>query len=178
MADEMKRIFKLENDEILVSTKGLTMIFGVSSQAIVLWVQKGCPQLKRGWFKLTEVLDWRFATDNSPESLETQKQKADIRYREARADMEEIKHKTMVGEYIAVEDLKEELVGVFSQVKQTMLNIKQKVLQQLHSTYPECAFEVSEVVEIEVERGLKALAKGDKYGGTKQRKNNLKKSSG
>ena len=38
-------------------------------------------------------------------------------------------------------------------------NIKQKVLQDLHATYPECAYDVADLVEREVEKGLKAIAR-------------------
>ena len=49
-----------------------------------------------------------------------------------------------------------------------MLNIKAKVLQQLYTTYPDCALDVSNVVSDEVERGLKTLANGKKSVGRKR----------
>ena len=74
----------------------------------------------------------------------------------------------MVGEYIAVDDIKAELTDVFGQVKQAMLNIKSKVLQNLYTMYPDCAFDVANLVEDEVERGLKTLANGKKSVGRKR----------
>lgn len=158
MAKKIKEM-EIVNDQVIVSAQVASKVFGITVRTLNDWTKKGCPKVEKGVYNLREVMEWRHSANNSPESLEAKKQKADIRYREARADMEEMKRKTMVGELVAVEDIEHELVEVFSRIKMGLLNIKQKVLQELHSSYPECAFEVSSIVEREVEKGLHTLGK-------------------
>ena len=159
---------EIKENQVIVKAQVCAMIFGVTVRTINDWARKGCPKVAKDTYNLRDVIEWRYAAENKPESLEAQKLKADVRYRESRADMEEMKRKVMIGKYVAVEDIKAELSDVFSQVQQTMLNIKAKVLQQLYTTYPDCAFDVANLVSDEVERGLKTLASGKKSVGRKR----------
>lgn len=154
-----KQDMVIENDQVIVTASVVAMVFGVTVRTINDWSKRGCPKLKKNTYNLRDVINWRYSTDSTPESLEAKKQKADIRFREARADMEELKRKTMIGEYVAVEDIEEDLVELFSKVRIRLTNIKHKVLQDLNSSYPEVAFEVSELIEQEIEKGLKQLAR-------------------
>ena len=163
-----KEPVQIKDDQVIVSAKACAMAFGVTARTVNDWVRKGCPKLEKDTYNLRDVINWRYSAENKPESLEAQKLKADVRYRESRADMEEMKRKVMVGEYVAVDEIKTELTDAFGQVQQTMRNIKAKVLQQLYTTYPDCAFDVANVVENEVERGLKTLASGKKAIGRKR----------
>lgn len=159
MAVQKKNEIVVENEQVIASAQVTAAVFGVTVRTINDWSKKGCPKVKKGWYNLREVMDWRFSTENSPEGLEAKKQKADIRYREARADMEELKRKNMVGEYVAIDDIRQDVQELFSIVKTGLFNIKQKVLQDLHATYPECAYDVADLVEREIEKGLKAIAR-------------------
>ena len=163
-----KKDFEIKDGQVIVRANEVTLIFGVTQRTINEWAKRGCPKIAKDTYNVREVMEWKYAAENKPESLEAQKLKADVRYRESRADMEEMKRKVMVGEYIAVDDIKAELTDVFGQVKQAMLNIKSKVLQNLYTVYPDCAFDVANLVEDEVERGLKTLANGKKSVGRKR----------
>lgn len=149
----------IENDQVIVTAQVVAMVFGVTTRTINEWTKRGCPKVKKNSYNLREVLSWKYSTESTPEGLEAKKQKADIRYREARADMEELKRKTMIGEYVAVADIEQDLSELFSKIRVRMTNIKHKVLQDLNSSYPEVAFEVSELIEQEIEKGLKQLAR-------------------
>lgn len=149
----------IENDQVIVTAQVVAMVFGVTTRTINEWTKRGCPKVKKNSYNLREVLSWKYSTESTPEGLEAKKQKADIRYREARADMEELKRKTMIGEYVAVADIEKDLSELFSKIRVRMTNIKHKVLQDLNSSYPEVAFEVSELIEQEIEKGLKQLAR-------------------
>ena len=163
-----KKDFEIKNGQVIVRANVVSLIFGVTQRTINEWAKRGCPKTAKDTYNVREVMEWKYAAENKPESLEAQKLKADVRYRESRADMEEMKRKVMVGEYIAVDDIKAELTDVFGQVKQAMLNIKSKVLQNLYTVYPDCAFDVANLVEDEGERGLKTLANGKKSVGRKR----------
>lgn len=149
----------IENDQVIVTAQVVAMVIGVTTRTINEWTKRGCPKVKKNSYNLREVLSWKYSTESTPEGLEAKKQKADIRYREARADMEELKRKTMIGEYVAVADIEQDLSELFSKIRVRMTNIKHKVLQDLNSSYPEVAFEVSELIEQEIEKGLKQLAR-------------------
>ncbi len=163
MAEEKVQI---ESDgRLIVPATVCAAALGVTVRTLSKWTVKGCPREARNRYDLCAVIKWKYSTDNTPTSLEAMKQKADIRYREARADNEEIKHRALVGEYVAVEDVEREVTELLTQVRIGLLGIKQKTLQRLHSTYPECAFDVGKLVEQEIERGLSTLAKGEKIKG-------------
>lgn len=159
MAAKTKTEITVENDQVIASAQVTAAIFGVTVRTINDWAKKGCPKVKKGSYNLREVIAWKYSAESSPEGLEAKKQKADIRYREARADMEELKRQSMVGEYVSIADIEKDVQEVFAIVKTNLLSIKQKVLQDLHATYPECAHEVSDIVEREIEKGLKAIAR-------------------
>lgn len=154
-----KQELVIENDQVIVTAQVVAMVFGVTTRTINDWSKRGCPKVKKNTYNLREVIKWKYSTESTPEGLEAKKQKADIRYREARADMEELKRKNMIGEYVAVADIEADLAEVFSKVRIRLSNLKHKVLQDLNSSYPEVAFEVSELIEQEMERGLKQLAR-------------------
>ena len=124
----------IENDQVIVTAQVVAMVFGVTTRTINEWTKRGCPKVKKNSYNLREVLSWKYSTESTPEGLEAKKQKADIRYREARADMEELKRKTMIGEYVAVADIEQDLSELFSKIRVRMTNINQKVLQQMNSS--------------------------------------------
>lgn len=152
----------------------VAMILGVTVRTLNEWARRGCPRIddKQGYYCIKDVIQWRYATDNTPSSLEAQKQKADIKYREARALREELQLKAALGEYVVVEDIDIKLKDLFSRIKMNLLTLEQKIVASLYATYPECAFEVSELVQREVERGLSQLATGKDI----ERPNNKRKS--
>lgn len=154
-----KQELVIDNEQVIVTAQVVAMVFGVTVRTINEWSKKGCPKLKKNTYNLRDVIEWRYSVDSTPESLEAKKQKADIRYREARADMEELKRKTMIGEYVAVADIEADLAELFSKVRIRLTNLKHKVLQDLSSSYPEVAFEVADLIEQEMEKGLKQLAR-------------------
>lgn len=153
----------LDGDSVLVSAQVCAAVFGVTTRTLSRWTSKGCPKVDTHTFDLKAVIAWKYSNDSTPESLASKQQKADIRFREARASIEETKHKALIGEYVAVEDVKNEVTELLTQVRIGLLAIKQKTVQSLYATYPECAHDVANLVEREIERGLKALAKGQSY---------------
>lgn len=167
MADTVT--IKLDGDSVLVPAQVCAAVFGVTTRTLSKWTAKGCPKTEFNTYDLKAVIAWKYSNDSTPESLVSKQQKADIRFREARASIEETKHKALIGEYVAVEDVKNEVTEMLTQVRIGLLSIKQKTVQSLYATYPEYAHEVANLVEREIERGLKALAKGQSYK-TKQSK--------
>ena len=160
MAGRRNEQFKLENNQVIVNSEVAACIFGVSTRTMGDWARKGCPKIAKDTYNVREVMEWRFDSKNSPESLEAKKQRADIRYREARADMEEIKQKAAIGEYVAVNQIEDLLKETFAQVRTTLLTIGQKTMADIYAQYPDVAFDVKHVIEREIDRGLTQLASG------------------
>lgn len=151
---------QIVDGRVIAPAQTVALIFGVTVRTITDWARKGCPRVKTGWYDIGAVMEWRHTSDNTPDSLEKKKQIADIRYREARADMEELKQKEAIGEYISVANIEEVLKETFIQVRTTLLGIGQKTMADIYAQYPEVAFDVKHVIEREIERGLTQLASG------------------
>lgn len=160
----------LQSDGVIAPAQAVALVFGVTVRTLNDWVKRGCPREKRGFYNIRSVMEWRYASSGTPESLEKKKQIADIRYREARADMEEIRKATIIGEYVSVEEVEGELRELFGRIRVDMLGIKQKIISTLYATYPDCALDAAGVVEKEMERGLTHLAGKSKNTGKKHRK--------
>lgn len=158
--------------QVYVRASVAAMMLGVTSRTLNDWVKRGCPRCedRQGYYCMKDVIQWRYASDNTPQSLESQKQKADIKYREARALREELQLKAALGEYVAVEDISVRLKDVFSRIRMNLLTLEQKIVSSLYATYPECAFEVAELVQKEVERGLGQLSNGEDIDGSNQKR--------
>lgn len=151
---------QIKDDRVIAPAQTVALIFGITPRTLTEWAKKGCPKVKTGWYDVGAVMQWRHSSENTPDSLEKKKQIADIRYREARADMEEIKQKAAIGEYVAVNQIEDLLKETFAQVRTTLLAIGQKTMADIYAQYPDVAFDVKHVIEREIERGLTQLASG------------------
>lgn len=151
---------QIKDDRVIAPAQTVALIFGITPRTLTEWAKKGCPKVKTGWYDVGAVMQWRHSSENTPDSLEKKKQIADIRYREARADMEELKQKEALGQYVAVNQIEDILRETFAQVRTTLLALGQKVMSDIYSQYPDVAFDVKHVVEREIERGLTQLASG------------------
>lgn len=161
--EDMNKFFRMNEGRILASTQAIARLFAVDKKTVAVWAKKGLPRVTTGWYDLQGCLEFKnIKNSEHGESLEQQKLKADLRYREARADNEELKQKVAIGEYIAVAEIEERLKETFAQVKTTLLAIGQKTMADIYNQYPEVAFDVKHTVEREIERGLAQLATGAK----------------
>lgn len=171
---------KPENPFIF-GTAEICDFFNVSRETLSSWEKKGAPKEGRGKWDLKRLIEWKFGTGDDRElSLEARKLKADVRYRETKADVEEIKKLEKVGQYVSVEDVEENLAEVFSRIKQGLMFLGHRIAAEINAQYPETALEVKGLVDEEVRKGLRQLAQTGSYseGGTKsKRKGNPKKSS-
>ena len=163
----------------IFGTAQICDFFNVSRETLSSWEKKGAPKEGRGKWDLKKIIEWKFGTgDNRELSLEARKLKADVRFRETRADVEEIKKFEKVGQYVSVEDVTKDLAEVFSRIKQGLLFLGHRIAAEVNAQYPEVALEVKGLVDEEVRKGLKQLAQTGTYSdGSNKRRGNTKTSN-
>ncbi|WP_319403157.1 hypothetical protein [uncultured Anaeromusa sp.] len=149
--------------------------FNVSRETLSGWAKRGAPKEGRGAWDLKKLVEWKLGTDKvKEESPELRKLKADVRFREIKADLEEIKKLEKVGQYVSVDDVEKSLAEVFLRVKQGLLFIGHRVATELNAQYPELALDAKRLVDEEVAKGLAQLAKTGTYGSGKRGANTTK----
>jgi phage terminase Nu1 subunit (DNA packaging protein) len=163
----------------IFGTAQICDFFNVSRETLSSWEKKGAPKEGRGKWDLKKLIEWKFGTGDDRElSLEARKLKADVRYRETKADVEEIKKLEKVGQYVSVEDVTKDLAEVFSRIKQGLLFLGHRIAAEVNAQYPEVALEVKGLVDEEVRKGLKQLAQTGTYSdGNNKRRCNTKTSN-
>lgn len=127
---------KIIAEKICVSTTGLCEILCVDKSTLTRWEEKGCPKLQRGWWSVKDVLDWRnasFDKEKDPESMSFIEKKVyyEGKLKEAQLETVELKNKISKGEYIAKDEIVQELQRFFVVLKRSMESFSQKVASEL-----------------------------------------------
>ena len=116
---------------MIVSSKDLREIFGISPKTLSRWGQAGCPKKERACWNLGEVIDWwieeiyvpKFERENLDESLKNARQ----RYWKAKAEKEEINVALLKGNFIPKEKLAEIWGSRIIEAKQGLLNLADRL---------------------------------------------------
>jgi len=141
------------------------------------WAKKGAPKETRGNWDLKKLVAWKHGSKSNELSREARKLEADVRYREAKADVEEIKKLEKVGQYVSVGDVEKSLAEVFTRIKQGLLFMGHRIATELNAQYPELALDAKRLVDEEVAKGLTQLAKTGEYSSGRKRRANTKTSN-
>ena len=56
-----------EDGTVVLCTRLTAAYFGVTTATLSNWTRSGCPQLRRGYYDLKAVLDWRTRREERPE---------------------------------------------------------------------------------------------------------------
>jgi hypothetical protein len=133
---------KIQNGCVLYCTARLCHFLGISQVTLRKWVKEGCPQVRRGWYDLEHVLLWRGYIGNSRPvgdtelqaiSLQEQKLKVEIQYKQTMTELAEYKREIANGSYIRRELVNAELSRFFTVFKTAVRNIPRKIGAQLYS---------------------------------------------
>lgn len=131
-----------EGERVLCSTRTLCKELGINRTTIKNWVDQGCPQEARGWYDLFAVLKWRGyignskpVTENELEtaSLQEQKMRADIKYKEAQAELTQYKNAINAGQYLERELVESELSRFFVVMKTAFRSLPRRIGTKLAS---------------------------------------------
>lgn len=174
MHKNTKDTAKPENTFIF-STAQICDFFNISRDTLSAWAKKGAPKESRGNWDLKKLIQWKYGEGDERElSQESRKLRADVRYREAKADMEEIKKLEKVGQYVSVHDVEKTLAEVFAKVKQGLSFMGHRIATELNAQYPELALDAKRLVDEEVAKGLKQLSETGTYSSKRKRAGNTK----
>lgn len=129
---------KIIAGKVCVSTSALYEILEVNESTLVRWAEKGCPKVQRGWWSIKDVLDWRNAsykatTENDIDKLSLSERKAyyDAKVKEAQSEALNLKNKLAQGDYIAKDEIVEELQRFFIILKRSMTGFSRKIAADL-----------------------------------------------
>lgn len=127
---------KIISDKICVSTTALYELLNVDESTITRWAAKGCPKVQRGWWAVKDVLEWRnanFDKDKKPEDMNYSEQKVYFEGLLKKEQFENIKLKNQIanGEYIAKEDIVDELQRFLNVLKRSMNGYSKKIATEL-----------------------------------------------
>lgn len=114
------KLAKFEGDILILSTKAMCAVLGVSAETLSKYVKQGCPKYATGWWDARQVVDWRLGNGKKG-NAEQRKLEAEVKYREIKAEMEEIKKMELTGRYVAVDDIEKRLAELFTRVKQGLI---------------------------------------------------------
>jgi phage terminase Nu1 subunit (DNA packaging protein) len=167
---------KFEGDTLLLSTKAMCAVLGVTAETLSKWVKQGCPKHATGWWEPKQVIEWRHGNGKKGDA-EQRKLEADIRYREAKAEMEEIKKLELTGQYVSVDDIEKSLSEVFTRIKQGLIFMGHRITTELNAQFPELALDAKRLVDEEVAKALGQLAETGRYKPGNKRKTNTKPSN-
>jgi len=129
---------KIIADKICCSTSALLEILEVNESTLVRWVDKGCPKVSRGWYSIKDVLDWRNAsfkamTENDVDKMNVAERKTfyDSKVKEAQLEAITLKNKIAAGDYIAKDEIVEELNRFLVVLKRSMNTFSKKITTDL-----------------------------------------------
>ncbi len=167
----MERI-ELERGRVIVSTGWVCENMGVSRETVSKWVEKGCPKHGRGKFDLMDVLAWRGmigggrdgAAGSGDEGMTLQQKKlaAEVRYKQAQAELGEMRNAVSGGKYVVREELEAELSELFVGIRRACMALPRRVAGLLvgHVGRAEAA-EIEAQCETIVRGSLERLSVGD-----------------
>ena len=129
---------KIIADKICCSTSALLEKLEVNESTLVRWVDKGCPKVSRGWYSIKDVLDWRNAsfkamTENDVDKMNVAERKTfyDSKVKEAQLEAITLKNKIAAGDYIAKDEIVEELNRFLVVLKRSMNTFSKKITTDL-----------------------------------------------
>lgn len=166
---------KESGNPFIFNTAQTCEFFDVSRETLSAWAKRGAPKEGRGSWDLKKLMEWKLGSEKTKEeSPELRRLKADVRYRETKADLEEIKKLEKVGQYVSVNDVEKSLAEVFLRIKQGLLAMGHRIATELNAQYPELALDAKRLVNEEVAKGLTQLAKTGTCGTGKRTTNTAK----
>lgn len=149
-------------DKFVFDTQSVCEFFGISRKTLASWEKKGAPKVERGKWDLKQLVEWKHG-HNEDLNPEVKKMMADIRYREAKADMAEIEKLEMTGQYVAVEDIEKSLSETFTRIKQGLIYMGHRIATEFSAQFPELALDAKRLVDEEVAKALGQLAETGCY---------------
>lgn len=174
-----KKDIKIIAEKICVSTSALYDILAIDESTLVRWGQKGCPKVKRGWWSIKDVLDWRsanFEKDKTPEKMNFSEKKVyyEGKLKEAQLEAVALKNQISKGEYIAKDEIVTELQRFLTILKKSMTGYSKKIATELsHLVDTTEARRMEHLIQETTTNVLEQLSIDGVYEATKGKKNKI-----
>lgn len=146
----------------VVTSAEACAFFDISRETLADWHHKGCPKIKRGYYDLQAIVQWRYG-GGCIESPEARKTKADADYKEAKAAQEKIKLAVAQEAFVPVKDVQNELTRLLGNLKKSLLAMGHAVASDVAPLSQEAATTAQEVVDKRIRDALTELAEGRLY---------------
>jgi len=150
---------KLKDGVLMVSTGMVVDLYQTSRNTVDKWIRGGAPKHERGWWDLKELIKWRGESAGSQgltPSAAANKIVADTRYKDARANIEQLRLQQIIGTVIPVEIMQQRLENTFFAFSQSLKNLAE-------SLYPELSAKGREKLNDGFTKALTALSGDELY---------------
>ena len=106
MTEKAELYFK--DGTVVLCTRLTAAYFGVTTATLSNWTRSGCPQLRRGYYDLKAVLDWRAKREERPEMPSDPEQMSagelrlhyDAQLKQAQFEARQFQNRLAAGEYL------------------------------------------------------------------------------
>lgn len=123
-------------EEVCLNTETMARIFSVSPDTISNWEKKGCPKEARGWWSIRKVIKWKLegvedkAKGGEKSSLAI-KTDFEAKLKEAKFIEQDYKNKITKGEYLAKDQIIQELQEFFLVFKKSCTVLSRTIAMEM-----------------------------------------------
>lgn len=145
LSEEQNNDLYFEGGTIIASTRYAAAYFDVTAATLSNWMGNGCPRVRRGFWDIKAVTEWRALKegDRLAEAAKTEPAKMtptqlkthfEAQLKEAQLESARIRNQIASGEYLSKADIVKELSSFFSVFKASAVGLGSE-LGQLVSSY-------------------------------------------
>lgn len=148
--------------DLLLRTSELCKIFDISDRTLTTWSRKGAPNVRKGWWNLRKMIEWRLKTAGvsagGGESREAKKLEADIKLKEAKIKAEELRLERMLNRMVPISMVEEVLCNNNAAATAAVRNIGEALFTNLNAKYPDIMHDVRRIANNEIDRACEYIS--------------------
>lgn len=156
----VNRELKFIDEDLVTNTKLTASILGISTKTLQNWHKKGCPQYKRGWWNLREVISWS-QSDNADENLLAKKLEMEVEVLRNRNEKMELENAIKREEYFYKDEVVGEWVRRISELRNSLLSLATDIASEI--TDKDLRKQVEDIVEVRIYEFLEQYSREGKY---------------
>lgn len=167
----VNEITRMIDGKLCLSSVAMVEVFSVHHQTLGNWAQHGCPKIRRGWWALVDVINWRNGTGPDGEQpLSGLKTKYDAEVKRLTAEKLELANAIARGEFVSREEIIGELSRYFVELRKSLTGLASKLAVDIApfvepTTARRLEREMAELIDAALER----MSAGEVYEAPKRR---------
>lgn len=144
---------------MIVKSKNILELFGISKMTLSNWRKRKCPQLSRGKWDLRKVLEWWFINVAPDKLAENDETLADAKrfFWSSRSKREELRLQVEREELISRKDVEKEAFECARMVRDSLQNIPSRIAAILAGESSE--HKIEKILDKEIRQALESLSK-------------------